>query len=90
MTPLGELLSRPVGQDRSLSGFGRGVLARSLDEGLPLMNVAPARTRATRCGALTMRQWSCADSMSLNAIARPAAWEPALGDLGPVPYRRSR
>src|SRR5216683_2135505 len=44
---------------------------------LPLMKVAPARTRATRCGALTMRQWSWADSMSLKAIARPAAREPS-------------
>src|SRR5438477_2172586 len=40
------------------------------------MKVAPARTRATRWGALTARQRSCADSMSLNAIASPAAREP--------------
>ena len=40
------------------------------------MNVAPARTRATRWGALTARQRSCADSMSLKAIASPAAREP--------------
>src|SRR5438046_5337505 len=40
------------------------------------MKVAPARTRATRWGALTARQRSCADSMSLNAMARPAAREP--------------
>jgi hypothetical protein len=37
---------------------------------------APARTSATRCGAFTARQRSCADSMSLNAIASPAAREP--------------
>src|SRR6266849_8940219 len=43
---------------------------------LPLMKVAPARTKATRCGALTMRQWSWADSMSLKAMAGPAAREP--------------
>src|SRR6267154_2314023 len=43
---------------------------------LPLMKVAPARTKATRCGALTMRQWSWADSMSLKAMASPAAREP--------------
>ncbi len=43
---------------------------------LPLMKVAPARTRATRWGAFTARQRSWADSMSLNAIARPAAREP--------------
>ena len=52
------------------------------------MKVAPARTRATRWGALTARQRSCADSISLNAMASPAAREPgALGDLGPVPDR---
>ncbi len=44
----------------------------------PLTNVAPARTRATRWGALTARQPSCADSMSLKATARPAAREPGL------------
>jgi hypothetical protein len=43
---------------------------------LPLMKVAPARTRATRWGALTARQRSCADSISLNAMASPAAREP--------------
>ena len=37
------------------------------------MKVAPARTRATRWGAFTARQRSCADSMSLKAIASPAA-----------------
>jgi hypothetical protein len=40
------------------------------------MKVAPARTRATRCGALTARQRSWADSISLNAMASPAAREP--------------
>ena len=43
---------------------------------LPLWNVAPARTRATRWGAFTARHRDCAASMSLNAIARPAAREP--------------
>ena len=43
---------------------------------MPLMNVAPARTSATRCGALTARQRAWAASMSLNAIASPAAREP--------------
>src|SRR6478609_3110021 len=43
---------------------------------LPRWNVAPARTRATRWGALTERQRDWAASMSLNAIARPAAREP--------------
>ena len=40
------------------------------------MNTAPARTSATRWGALTARHRVCADSMSLNAIATPAAREP--------------
>ena len=39
-------------------------------------NVAPARTSPTRCGAFTARQRACADSMSLNAMAMPAAREP--------------
>jgi hypothetical protein len=43
---------------------------------LPFSNFAPARTRATRWGALTARQWAWADSMSLKAIATPAAREP--------------
>src|SRR6478752_5696240 len=43
---------------------------------LPWWNVAPARTRATRWGAFTARHRDCAASMSLNAIARPAAREP--------------
>jgi hypothetical protein len=40
------------------------------------VKVAPARTSATRCGAFTARQRVWADSMSLNAIATPAAREP--------------
>ncbi len=40
------------------------------------MKVAPARTRATRCGALMARQRSWADSISLKAMASPAAREP--------------
>ena len=40
------------------------------------MKVAPAQTRATRWGALTARQRSWAASMSLNAIASPAACDP--------------
>src|SRR5215472_10816385 len=50
---------------------------------LPLVNTAPARTGATRRGALTARHRVCADSMSLNAIATPAAREP-----GPLPLPR--
>src|SRR4051794_4415206 len=52
---------------------------------LPLWNVASARTRATRWGAFTARHRDCAASISLNAIARPAAGAGALGDLAPVP-----
>jgi len=40
------------------------------------MKVAPPRTSATRCGALTMRQRRWADSISLNAIASAAAFDP--------------
>ena len=43
---------------------------------LPASKRAPARTRATRWGALTTRQRAWAASMSLNAIASPAAFEP--------------
>src|ERR1700680_1714354 len=43
---------------------------------LPFLNTAPARTSVTRWGALTARHRVCADSMSLNAIATPAAREP--------------
>src|ERR1700731_1754529 len=43
---------------------------------LPFLNTAPAWTSATRWGALTARHRACADSMSLNAIATPAAREP--------------
>src|SRR3954447_19271201 len=40
------------------------------------MNVARARTRATRWGAFTARQRSWAAVISLNAMARPAAFDP--------------
>jgi hypothetical protein len=43
---------------------------------LPFLNTAPARTSATRWGALKARHRVCADSMSLNAVATPAAREP--------------
>jgi hypothetical protein len=43
---------------------------------LAFSNTAPARTRATRCGAFTARQRASAASISLNAIASPAAREP--------------
>ena len=43
---------------------------------LPLVKGTPARTSATRWGAFTMRHRAWAASMSLNAIAMPAALEP--------------
>ena len=43
---------------------------------LPLSNRAPARTSATRWGALTARQRDCAASISLNAMAIPAPRDP--------------
>jgi hypothetical protein len=42
----------------------------------PFSKMAPALTRATRCGALTARHLAWADSMSLNAMATPAALDP--------------
>ena len=45
-------------------------------ESSPSRTLRRARTRATRWGALTARQWACADSMSLNATATSAACEP--------------
>src|SRR6478752_4500087 len=52
------------------------VLPMGRSMSLPLWKVAPARTRATRWGAFTARHRDCAASMSLNAIATPAAREP--------------
>src|SRR5215213_10566499 len=42
-----------------------GVMSMGRSSSLPLWNTAPARTRATRCGALTARQRVCAASISL-------------------------
>lgn len=42
-----------------------GVMSMARSSSLPLWNKAPARTRATRRGALTARQRVCAASMSL-------------------------
>ncbi len=42
-----------------------GVMSMGRSSSFPLWNTAPARTRATRCGALTARQRACAASMSL-------------------------
>jgi hypothetical protein len=51
------------------------VVVGSFDE-LPALTVGPAPTSAMKCGALTGRQRSGAASISLNAIAGPAAPEP--------------
>ena len=42
-----------------------GVMSTGRSSSLPLWNTAPARTRATKCGALTARQRACAASISL-------------------------
>ena len=42
-----------------------GVMSTGRSSSLPLWKTAPARTRATRCGAFTARQRVCAASMSL-------------------------
>src|SRR3984893_16966860 len=56
---------------------------------LPFSNTAPARTRATRCGALTARQRASAASISLNAIASPGRPRARpLGDLAPQTHCR--
>ena len=42
-----------------------GVISTGRSSSLPLWNTAPARTRATKCGALTARHRACAASISL-------------------------
>lgn len=61
-----------------------------LDE-LAVFETAPARTSATRCGALTTRQRCSAAWMSLKAMASPAAFDPApLVTLSAaLPWRKS-
>jgi hypothetical protein len=56
-------------------------LVGSFDE-LAVLECRAGRDQRDEWGALTARHRVCADSMSLNAIAIPAALEPgALGDL---------
>jgi hypothetical protein len=62
----------------SQAADGGGVFAWSFTSS-PSSKRAPARTRAPRRGALTARQRACAASMSLNAMASPAAREPGAG-----------
>ena len=47
------------------SPFSTGVMSTGRSSSLPLWNTAPARTRATKCGAFTARQRACAASISL-------------------------
>ena len=51
------------------------------------MKIAPARTRATRCGVLTARQRFCADSMrpALNARARLLYRRTGFNEVGVRP-----
>ncbi len=59
-------------------------LGRSMS--LPLWNVAPARTRATRCGALTARPavLSCLDQLERHRQTGRAR-AGTFGDFGAVP-----
>src|ERR1700730_8998674 len=66
--------SSPGGGELQAASGGASSPGRSTS--LPLTNTAPAQTRATRCGALTARHRSWADSISLKAMASPAAREP--------------
>ena len=56
--------SVPVLSSPFEGGVG-GVMSVGRSSSLPLWKTAPARTRATRCGALTARQRACAASISL-------------------------
>src|SRR5580700_3547079 len=66
--------SSPGGGELQAASGGASSPGRSTS--LPLTKTAPARTRTTRCGALTARHRSRADSISLKAMASPAAREP--------------
>jgi hypothetical protein len=59
---IGAFQATSVSVDSPGSG---GVMSMGRSSSLPLWKVAPARTRATRCGALTARQRACAASISL-------------------------
>ena len=58
-----EQSSIPVDQDPYAASVP--VVSSGRSTSLPFSNVAPARTSATRCGALTARQRDCAASISL-------------------------
>src|SRR5262249_17705483 len=72
----GQVKLTPVVVGQSVQGGLQGVHAATSSfrsTSCPLRKMAPARPRATGWGALTARHRCCADSMSLNALARPAA-----------------
>src|SRR5262249_21765409 len=74
-------------EDLDYAALAARVVALGRSMSLPRSNRAPARTRATRWGALTARQRCWAASMSLKAMARPAAFEP--GPLVTLVRRRT-
>jgi uncharacterized protein (TIGR02246 family) len=74
--PGGGQQSSPLVDGRSPQA-GCAAFASSRSTRTPFWNRVPARTRATRWGALTAGQRSWADSMSLNVRAKVAARDPA-------------
>ena len=69
---LAEVLSNPV-DEPSQAACWMAWSEGSGSTSLPSLKVAPARTLATRWGARIARHLFCADCISLNAIAIPAA-----------------
>ena len=69
---LTEVLSNPV-DEPSQAACWMAWSEGSGSTSLPSLKVAPARTLATRWGARIARHLFCADCISLNAIAIPAA-----------------
>ena len=67
-----EVLSNPV-DEPSQAACWMAWSEGSGSTSLPSLKVAPARTLATRWGARIARHLFCADCISLNAIAIPAA-----------------
>lgn len=62
---IGEFQATSVPAGWASVGAAGGVMSAGRSSSLPLWKTAPARTRATRCGALTARQRACAASISL-------------------------
>jgi hypothetical protein len=72
--PSSEAIVKTCGS-RFLGSFRLGVLTGSFDE-FAVDESRSGTDQGDKVGAFTARQRSCADSMSLNAIASPAAHEP--------------